>query len=197
LNAVHKITPRTIRLWAEILRQVPGSRMIVLAGGSKSTVARIESEFSAGGIAPGRLSLVPRTDVRSYFRQYAQIDIALDPAPFVGHTTTCDAAWMGVPTVTLTGKIYAHRYGGSVLKSVGLDDLVTETQEAYVQAAVRLASDVERLTTLRATLRSTLQRSPMTDAAGFTRRLEAAYREMWKSWCGSSPVPSPGTPGEG
>ena len=182
LNAVHKVTPTAVRLWARVMREVVGSSMIVLVGGSRETAGRIRRQFVTAGITPDRLTLLPRTNVREYFRLYNRIDIALDPVPFVGHTTTLDAAWMGVPTVTLTGPLYAHRYGGSVLLGLGLDHLVAETKDQYAAAAVGLAGDVDKLKALRSTLRGRLQRSPLTDAVGFTRRLESAYRRMWTEW---------------
>ena len=186
LNAVSKVTPRAVALWARVLLAVPGSRMHVLSTRCAATDYRLLSEFSAAGIFVDRLVLLQRSSPAAYFRRYNAIDIALDPVPFNGHTTTCDAAWMGVPTVTLSGKIYAHRYGGSALRNLNLPDLVTGSENAYVVAAVGLASDLDRLTQLRSSLRFTMQQSLITNGPAFTRNLEAAYRDMWQRWCATS-----------
>jgi predicted O-linked N-acetylglucosamine transferase (SPINDLY family) len=110
-------------------------------------------------------------------------DLALDPFPFNGHTTTCDALWQGVGVVSLAGTTYASRFGSSALVTLGLDDLVATTQEDYVSIAVRLAQDRSRLADLRGALRERMRGSPLLDAVGFTRELEAAYRAMWCGWC--------------
>ena len=177
-NAVSKVTPRTLALWSRIMSAVPGSKIILLTTRCAETNERL-----LAGLPKDRVQLVQRTGVTDYFRRHNAIDIALDPVPFNGHTTTCDAAWMGCPTVTLSGQIYAHRYGGSVLRNLDLADLATESEEAYVAAAVGLANDLERLAKIHATLRSTMQQSLITDGPRFTRNLETAYLQMWTAWC--------------
>ena len=175
LNAVAKATPAAVALWARVLRAVPDSRMVMMTTRCVATDVRLRAGFADAGVSPTRVRFVGRADPRPYFERYAGIDLALDPVPFVGHTTTCDAAWMGVPTVTRAGDCYAHRYGSSVLRAVGLADLVAESDDGYVRTAVALANDVPRLSHVRANLRSAVAASPITDAAGFTRDLEAAY----------------------
>ena len=107
----------------------------------------------------------------------------LDTFPYAGCTTTCDALWMGVPTVTRAGDAYVSRVGASILSQVGLGDLVAGSADGYVAAAVALANDVPRLVALRATLRSTLAESPLGDAAGVARAFEAGLRRAWGAWC--------------
>ncbi len=114
-----------------------------------------------------------------------QADIALDPIPFNGHTTTCDAVWMGVPVVMLEGSTYASRFGGCVLAQVGLEHLIARSVDEYIEIATRLASDRKGLSQLRGQLRSRMARSPILDFAGFARNLEDAYRQMWIEWCRS------------
>ena len=179
LNAVAKATPAAVALWARVLRAVPDSRMVVLTTRCRATDHRLRGGFADAGVSPDRVRFVHRADPGPYFRRYAGIDVALDPVPFVGHTTTLDAAWMGVPTVTRAGHCYAHRYGSSVLRAIGLPDLVAESDDAYVRAAASLATDGPRLARVRSTLRAAVAASPVCDAAGFTRDLEAAYRAMW------------------
>jgi predicted O-linked N-acetylglucosamine transferase (SPINDLY family) len=107
----------------------------------------------------------------------------LDPFPYGGGTTTCDALWMGVPVVSLAGPLAVGRGGLSILSNVGLADLVAHDDDQYVNLAVSLASDLSRLRELRASLRERMQASPLMDAPRFARHVEAAYRSMWQNWC--------------
>jgi len=182
-NAVQKVSPRAVKLWSRVMSAVPDSKLMLMTTHCTETNRRLLTQFAESGITADRVQLVPRTGPGQYYRRYNAIDIALDPVPFNGHTTTCDAAWMGCPTVTLSGQIYAHRFGGSVLRNLDLADLVTETEDTYVDAAVKLANDRERLAALRSNLRFVMQRSLITDGKRFTANLESAYRQMWKTWC--------------
>ncbi len=177
LNAVAKATPAAVNLWARVMAAVPDSRLTMLTTRCVATDARLRAGFAAAGVSPTRVRFVARAPRPEYLARYATIDVALDPVPFVGHTTTLDAAWMGVPTVTRTGDCYAHRYGSAALSAMGLSALATGSDDAYVRAAVTLSTDAPRLSHVRATLRQAM--SPLTDAAAFTRTLEAAYRGMW------------------
>ncbi len=179
LNAVAKATPAAVALWGRVLAAVPDSRLVMLTTRCRSTDERLRLGFIAAGVHPQRLRFVGRAPTAEYLGQYNNIDLALDPVPFVGHTTTLDAAWMGVPTVTRAGDCYAHRYGSSAVRAIGLADLVAETDDAYVRTAVSLVADGPRLSHVRATLRAAVAASPACDAAGFTRELESAYRAMW------------------
>src|SRR5262249_50689492 len=111
------------------------------------------------------------------------IDISLDTLPANGHTTSLDSLWMGVPVVTLVGQTAVGRAGLSQLSNLRLTELVAESPDAFVQIAARLASDLDRLSQLRAALRDFLERSPLMDAPRFARNLESAYRQMWQRWC--------------
>jgi predicted O-linked N-acetylglucosamine transferase (SPINDLY family) len=111
------------------------------------------------------------------------MDIALDPFPYNGTTTTCDAFWMGVPLVTLVGDRFISRVGTSLVRTVGLGDLAAETVEDYVAIARRLAEDIPRLTSIRARLRQDMMASPLGDAPRFVRDLETVFRTMWRRWC--------------
>jgi predicted O-linked N-acetylglucosamine transferase (SPINDLY family) len=134
-------------------------------------------------VSPDRVELVQRRPHRQYLELISQVDIALDAFPFNGHTTTCDCLWQGVPVVALTGDSYVSRFGSSGLMSLGLDQLVVDSVEQYIDAAARLAADLAGLRELRATMRERMQESPLMDFVGFTRDLESAYRQMWQSWC--------------
>jgi predicted O-linked N-acetylglucosamine transferase (SPINDLY family) len=117
---------------------------------------------------------------------YHRVDIALDTFPYNGTTTTCEALWMGVPVITMTGNRHAARVGASLLTQVGLTELIASTSEEYVNIATLLASDPKSLAALRSGLRERMKNSPLCDGKTFTRDLEAAYREMWENWCATS-----------
>ncbi len=122
--------------------------------------------------------------------RYHEVDVALDPFPVNGGTTTLEALALGVPVVSLAGHHPAGRLGASLLGSLGLGDLVAHSIDDYVATATRLARDLDRLATLRADLRGRLAASPIGDGPRFTRGLEAAYRQMWREWC-ERPTPDP------
>jgi protein O-GlcNAc transferase len=182
-NNVAKVTPRTLEVWAAVMRAVQNSQLMLLTPRSDSVHGRLRAALGERGIAAERVIFVGRTGQREYLDRYNQIDLALDPIPFNGHTTTADAAWMGVPTVSLAGAVFPYRYGGAVMRQCGLADLVTSDEPGYVSTAVRLARDVGRLAEIRALLRGRMQRAGITDGTLFARRLEAAYRGMWGEWC--------------
>jgi predicted O-linked N-acetylglucosamine transferase (SPINDLY family) len=116
---------------------------------------------------------------------YAEIDIGVDPFPYNGTTTTCEAVWMGVPVIVLHGDRHAGRVGASIMQHVGLPELVAQDRDAYVALARSLAGDAARLTALRDSLRQKMRRSPLMDLPLFTETLEDAYRDMWIKWCDS------------
>ena len=116
-------------------------------------------------------------------RQYNDIDIVLDPFPYSGGLTTCEALWMGVPTVTVPGEIFASRHSMSHLSNAGLADWVASDVAAYIELAVAKASDIEALPALRSGLRAQVKASPLCDAPRFGRNLGAALRLAWRDWC--------------
>jgi len=183
LNKLVKITDEAIGLWGRIMELVPGSRLVLLSPADNS---RLLERFAERGIAADRIELAGRRSRHDYLALFNRIDIALDPFPYNGDTTTCDGFWMGVPLVTLAGEAFVARRGVSHLMNVGLGELAAQTPEQYVQIAVSLAGDLERLSRLRATLRQRLLASPLCDAPRYAAHLEAAYREMWQAWCGAS-----------
>ncbi|MGA3066245.1 MAG: tetratricopeptide repeat protein [Tepidisphaeraceae bacterium] len=185
-NNYCKISPATWSTWAAILKGQPKSKLFVSCPrGQHRDIAR---QFLArAGIDQDRLHF---SDIRGpeYFLCYHQIDIALDPFPFGGGTTTCDALWMGVPVVTLSGQTAVGRGGRSILSNLDLPELIAFTSDEYVNIALNLANDLDRLDGLRRNMRARLQASPLMDAAGFARDVETLYRQMWRTWCGKSVV---------
>jgi predicted O-linked N-acetylglucosamine transferase (SPINDLY family) len=114
---------------------------------------------------------------------YQQMDIALDPFPYNGGTTSCDAIWMGVPVISLAGNLAVSRAGLSILSNIGLPELVARSEEEYIQIAKDLAGDLPRLSQLRGSLRAKMTASSLMDAKGFAANMESLYREIWNKWC--------------
>jgi protein O-GlcNAc transferase len=183
-NNLAKVTEPIIGLWTRILHALPQARMIVQTGAGRAGDERVRAAFAKHGNAAGRVSLVRKVKSDDYYRRFGEVDICLDTYPYTGCNTTADALWMGVPVVTLAGPTCVTRLGVSAIVLAGLEDLVTETPEAYVETAVRLAQDLPRLRKLRADLREQVRRT-LGDVPRFTRQLEAAYRDMWKRYCDS------------
>jgi protein O-GlcNAc transferase len=187
LNNFCKVTTVTLLAWSRLLVEVPGSRLrLHVKPGSHRE--RLRDFFAAHTVDPRRLDFADHVPAAQYFQAYQSIDVGLDPFPFPGGTTTCDALWMGVPVISLAGPTPLSRGGLSVLTNAGLSELVAHSVDEYVEKALGLAQDLPRLSGLRASLRERLQSSPLMDAPRFTRDLENAYRAMWHRWCGQSPV---------
>ena len=184
LNSFTKVNERVLRPWAAVLRRVEDSRLVLMAptGGARDRVLRVLGEE---GIEAGRVAFTGFLPRPEYLRKYRQIDIGLDTFPYNGHTTSLDALWMGVPVVTLVGEAAVGRAGWSQLNNMRLTELAASTGEEFVGVAVGLARDVARLRELRMGLRERIKASPLTDARGFARGIEAAYRMMWRRWCES------------
>jgi protein O-GlcNAc transferase len=184
-NNTSKVTGEVIRVWSEILRRTPGSRLIVKSKqmGDAQTRARYLATFAANGVERDRIDLLARIEpVTNHLRAYDMVDVGLDPFPYNGTTTTCEALWMGAPVVTLAGVGHVARVGAGILTHCGLGELVAADEAEYVEKAVALATDPLRLTELRSGMRQRLASSPLTDYVGFARGVEAAYRAMWLDW---------------
>jgi protein O-GlcNAc transferase len=182
LNQFRKATAAAQELWAKVLKAVPGSRLLMHSPSGSHRQAALD-RFLLGGVAADRVEFVEMLPLTQYEQTYNRIDIGLDPFPYGGGITTCDALWMGVPVVTLRGGTSVGRAGCSILNNVGLPELIAETQQEYVKIATGLAGDLPRLTELRRGLRERMAKSPLRDAKGFARDVEAAYRGMWRRWC--------------
>jgi predicted O-linked N-acetylglucosamine transferase (SPINDLY family) len=188
-NNVAKITDRALALWARVVAAVPGARLRLKGRGlDEPELARdLRARFSSAGGDPARLDLEGATaDFAGHLARYGAVDIALDSAPYCGTTTTCEALWMGVPVVSLAGTSHVSRVGASLLAAAGHPEWCCHTPEDYVRTAASLAGDLHRLARVRAGLRQAVAASPLTDVTGFTRSLEAAYRDMVRetsAWC--------------
>ena len=181
LNNFCKMTPETLGVWLHILAVTPESKLILSAGEGSHRDAVIR-KFTESKIDPSRVGFVKNLSMPDYLAQYLQIDIALDPFPYPGGTTTCDALWMGVPVVTLAGNTAISRGGVSILNNINHPELIAKSTEQYVQIAVNLAKDRQRLTQLRSTLRDEMQSSPLMNAPQFARDMEVIYRQIWREY---------------
>jgi protein O-GlcNAc transferase len=188
-NNLAKVTARVIEVWAAILARVPGSLMVLkcLQFNERATRDRVQAAFEAHGIEPARIALRGSSPHRDLLAQYGDIDIVLDPFPYSGGLTTCEALWMGVPTVALPGETFASRHSTSHLCNVGLADWVAADLDDYQRIAIERAADPATLATLRAGLRARVKASPLCDAPRFGRNLGAALRGAWTDWCAQQP----------
>jgi protein O-GlcNAc transferase len=182
LNNPAKVSDEVLAVWARVLAAVPGSRLLLRTGAGRSAEERIRAAVSACGIAPERLGFAGQTATRfDYLELYHGVDIALDPFPYNGVTTTCDALWMGVPVISQAGRMNVSRQGVRFLRTVGLDELLADTLEDYVRISAALAGDRAHLAELRSGLRDRMSRSPLMDAQRLARDLEAAYVGIWEN----------------
>ena len=144
---------------------------------------RLRDSFGQHGITGDRFLFSGQATAVEMMRTYAQIDIGLDPFPYSGGLTTCEALWMGVPTVTMPGETFASRHSASHMSNAGLPDWVVEGADAYVARALASVADIDALAQLRTGLRAQARASPLCDAPRFGRSLGAALRHAWRGWC--------------
>ncbi len=179
-NNQAKHSDMILELWVKILLQVPNSRLLIKNTFMNNASSRqtLINYFEQRGIEATRLELRKTMPFLDHMGLYQHIDICLDSWPYNGATTTCDALWMGVPVISLCGETQVSRMGLSILSTAGLAEWVAQTADEYIQKAVQLANDVERLQVLRETMRDRLQYSMLLKAEEFTRYLEAEYEKM-------------------
>ena len=182
LNKLSKIHDGVLRCWSRLLLAAEGSRLLMHAPEGQSR-DRIRGIFAESGVRGDRLAFFNYAPQAEYVRLFRRMDLALDPFPCNGMTTTCDALWMGVPVVTLSGTTPVSRAGRSLLTTVGLTEFIAESEADYVRCAAECVGDLPRLAALRDTLRERMKASPLMDAPRFARNVEAAFRRVWREWC--------------
>lgn len=178
LNHPGKLSDPCVSAWAAILKAVPKSRLVLLAGLSVASANALAARFTAHGVSSDRLELVYRLPPADYFEAYQPIDLALDPFPYNGGVTTCDALWMGVPVLTVAGRDARGRQGVSILNALGLPEFVADTPEQLVTLAATWADQRDSLADLRGTIRDIVSQSAVTAVAPYVKHLEAAYRSV-------------------
>jgi protein O-GlcNAc transferase len=187
-NNLNKLNDRTLKVWAQVLTAVPNSKLLLRSGplADALIVAKTQARFAAHGIDVERLELEGAvSEYGEHLANYNRMDIALDPFPYAGGTTSVESLWMGVPVLTLKGDRYVAHMGENILQHVQLPDWIAETTDEYVLKAAAFAGNLDALADLRANLRERLIASPLCDAPRFARNLEEALRGMWARWCES------------
>ncbi len=181
-NNYAKLGDDILSLWAEVLRCLPNSRLLMQTSVMADADIRqqVIQRFVQQGIHAERLILLPHTSLLEHLQCYHQVDICLDTYPYNGGTTTCHALWMGVPTLSLCGETQSSRMGYSILSTVGLEQWVAFKRDEFIEKAMVFSADVRQLQQLRSTMRSRLQASPLMDAQGFTQAIEEFYRTMYQ-----------------
>ncbi len=184
-NNLAKMNDAVVVLWARVLKAVPGSRLLLKAKQLQVASVRqsVIERFSAQGVGADRLMMEGSDAREKYLAAYHRVDIALDPFPYTGGTTSVEGLWMGVPVLTLAGKSFLSRQGVGLLMNSGLPEWIAADADDYVARAVSHASDLQRLAALRNGLRQQVTASPIFDAPRFARHLEDALRGMWRIWC--------------
>ena len=183
LNKIVKVSEPCRKLWARVLEAVPNSRLLLSVAGDGAPVVR--ERLASTGLPVDRIDVLEKARTpREYLERFGKIDIALDTFPFNGITTTCDGLWMGVPCVSLAGETSVSRAGTSILHAAKLPELCAGMPERFVRIATELAGEPDRLRSLRLSMRDRLLACALMDHRGFARKLDAAYRQMWRARCG-------------
>ncbi|KAG8151397.1 O-linked N-acetylglucosamine transferase family protein [Burkholderia catarinensis] len=186
-NRLNKLRPEVIALWARVLRADPHSRMVIGAIGQEQDQRTFVDWFSGEGIDPQRLAFRPRARTSVYLQQHHQIDLCLDTFPYAGSTTTLNALWMGVPTVTISGRRLPSRGSAAWLSHLGLEQFVANDANDFVDRALALTKDLDRMSALRASMRERCMASAAFRPATVAVGLSAAWRTMWARWCAGEP----------
>ena len=187
-NRPNKLSRAVIALWAQILRKLPGSRMVLGGMSTEGCYDMLIDWFAEEGIVRNRLDFYPRDGMENYLKLHHQVDICLDTFPYNGGTTTHHALWMGVPTLTLAGKSMSGRVGVANLSHAGLLEFVAERADDFVALGLDGANNLSRLAEVRAGLREHLLRSPLRRPELLGASLNLALRTMWRRWCAELPA---------
>ena len=185
-NNLSKMNDEVLKVWADVLKNNPESRLLIKNPGltDLSVRERCISIFESNDIASERILLKGLSETTiDHLSEYNNIDIALDTFPYNGTTTTCEALWMGVPVLTLSGNTHANCVGESLLTAVGLTEWITETTEEYINSASLFASSPELLDQQRSDMRSKMLGSILCAGQSFTEKMESAYRDIWCEFC--------------
>lgn len=182
LNNLIKINRSVIALWGRILQALPHAKLMLGNVSDEGTQQRVVEQFSKAGVTADRLMLIPRMSFNDYLTLHHQIDLALDPFPYNGGTTTMHSLWMGVPVLTMAGRHTVSRCAVPLLSRAGLNDFITHNEEEYFQNAIKMAQDLPNLNRVRQSIRERMSMKNC-DPLTITRDLEDAYREIWRKWC--------------
>ena len=189
-NRASKISDEAIGLWAQILRALPDSKILLKHGGfgAESVRSRVLEKYSGHGVSGDRVAFLGATSRQDHLAAFMGVDISLDPFPMGGGVSTWESLQMGVPVVAKLGNTIASRVGGAIVTSAGLGDWVSETADGYLATAVKYAGMPGHLEALRRNLPAMISASAAGNSVTYTRAVEAAYRKMWTSYCEASPA---------
>ena len=182
-NRTNKITQSTVQLWSSVLVQLPTSKCLLIGDAQSGNHQRILDWFTQYGVDNARLVWVPRASMQVYLALHHQVDICLDTMPANGVTTTCHAAWMGVPTLCITGDRMISRGAQAVMRHLSLDDFVAADAATYLAKACYFAENIEELAVIRQQLRARFKESLFNQPDIAANALQIAFRQMWKRWC--------------
>lgn len=181
-NNPSKVNSEILDRWALIMNQIPGSRFILKSKQYETAPLknRIITRMESAGISADRIIFRGETNHRDHLECYNQIDIALDPWPYSGGVTTCEALWMGVPVITMPGSTFAGRHSATHLQNADFPEWIADSWDGYIATAVSLAKDLAKLAKLRREMRKRVEESPLCDARRFAAHLSVAFRKMWQ-----------------
>ncbi|WP_159107118.1 tetratricopeptide repeat protein [Azospirillum sp. B4] len=185
-NRLSKVSDSSLDLWALGLRARPRTRLLIKDPSLDGTGVRadLQARLARRGVAPERVEFMGSSSRAEHLAAYGRMDVALDPVPYSGGITSCEALWMGVPVLALpTGLTSGARSTGAILRAAGLTDFITHTPEAFAGRMVGLADDPAALVAGRMAFRDRMARTPVFDTAAYTRAVEAVYRGLWRDWC--------------
>lgn len=182
-NRPNKITLNAVRLWCQVLNALPHAKMLLGSMPSDGSYEVLMTWFVQHGVGKERLILHPKRDMQTYLALYHQVDVCLDTFPSNGVTTTCHAAYMGVPTLCLGGDRLASRGAQALMAHLGLNQFVADSHDAYIQQACHLANHVEALAQIRQNLRGQFEQSNLAKPEVLALGLQQVFRQMWKRWC--------------
>lgn len=185
-NNFNKLSDATLAAWRELLATMPTAKLILRSSGHyhDKTIGDLDAKLAGAGFDLGRVRIDPKIkDYYAHLRSYDEIDVALDPFPYNGGTTTVEALYMGVPVLVRAGDRYVAHMGEGILHSAGLPEWIAPDARSYASVGAALTADRDALAAVRAGLRARMLASPLFDAPLFARNLEAAIRQMWRIWC--------------
>ena len=182
-NNISKITTTVIKTWSKILLAIPTSRLVIKLPKLDDNKFYYNELFIQEGISRERIEFYqPTPSIEEHLSLYNTIDICLDPFPYNGATTTCEALWMGVPVITLLGNNHVGRVGASILTNIGLTDFIAHDIKDYIDLAVKMSANTKVIKELRVGLRERMQKAPLCDALSFASDIEMAYQDMWSKY---------------
>lgn len=183
LNTIQKLNEAVAACWAPILKQLPNSKLVICDAGNAETATWVLALFDSLGVPADQLVLKPRMQLAEFLRMLNDVDLALDPFPYNGGTTTAHACWMGVPVITWPGKTTTSNVGAAILRPLGLGGFIVTSQDAYVAKALELAGDLAQLAAIRGSMRERMLSSKGVTPQEITHAVETLYRSIWRTWC--------------